>query len=66
MIAMTLEEFLRDRDERVNRAGIVFTEELVESLRNKGHRRTPEKREMLRQIEERCRAAGVEPLKAYF
>jgi hypothetical protein len=37
-----------------------------EALRNKGGNRTPEKRDMLRSIEERAQAAGVAPLKAYY
>ncbi len=35
-------------------------------MRNKGGRRTPEKRELLRRVQERARAAGVEPLKSYY
>lgn len=42
------------------------SEELTEAPRNKGLNRTPEKREMLRRIQERCIAADMEPLKAYF
>jgi hypothetical protein len=30
-------------------------------MRNSGENRTPEKRELLRRIAERCRAAGIEP-----
>lgn len=42
------------------------TEERTEALRNKELSRTPEKRDMLRRIQERSIAAGIAPLKAYF
>jgi hypothetical protein len=38
--------------------GIVDTEEWTESLRNSGANRTEEKREILRRIEARTKAAG--------
>ena len=61
-----LTDFLAARQARAERAGITFTPEYTEALRNKGARRTPEKRAALRRIEERCAEAGVEPLKAYY
>ena len=63
---ITLEEHLAGLAQRMRERGIVITEEMTESLRNKGLRRTPEKRELLRRIEERARAAGIEPWKAYY
>lgn len=66
MRTISLTDFLAQRDERIRRAGIVFTPALNEALRNKGARRTPEKRAALKRIEERCAEAGVTPLKAYF
>ena len=66
MIEIALSEHLsRVRDAR-ERAGIVFAPDYVEELRNKGLRRTPEKRDMLRAIDERSRAAGLEPRMAYY
>lgn len=66
MMEITLAEHLsRVRDAR-ERAGIVFTPDYEESLRNKGLRRTSEKREMLRAIDDRSRAAGLEPRLAYY
>lgn len=66
MIYVTLEEHLALRRAAQERAGVSFTPEYVERLRNKGLRRTPEKREALRRNEERARATGVEPIKAYY
>lgn len=63
---ITLEEHLAQRDAAIARAGIVYTPECVERLRNKGLRRTPEKRELLRRTAERARAAGLEPIKGYW
>jgi hypothetical protein len=37
-----------------------------EDLRNRGLNRTPEKRELLRRIDERARAAGKTPIKSYY
>jgi hypothetical protein len=37
-----------------------------EELRNKGQRRTAEKRELLRRVEATARATGVAPVKRYF
>jgi len=38
----------------------------VEAMRNKGANRTQAKRELLRRVEKRARAAGLEPILAYF
>jgi hypothetical protein len=43
-----------------------ITPERLERARNDGRRRTPEKRELLRRMAERARAAGVEPFPAAF
>lgn len=66
MRSTSLADFLAQRDARANRLGIAFTPELNEALRNKGARRTPEKRAALRRIEERCAEAGVKPVKAHY
>ena len=42
------------------------TPEWTEQLRNRGHGRLPEKREMLAHIRGRVQAAGVTPLEAFF
>jgi hypothetical protein len=66
MMEITLTEHLSRISTARERAGIVFTPDYVEELRNKGLRRTPEKREMLSVIDERSRAAGTEPRVAYY
>ena len=63
---MTLDQFLADIEARKAALGITDTPEEVEAMRNKGGRRTPEKRELLRRVEERAHAAGVKTLKSYY
>ena len=55
-----LAEFLAGREARRKRSGIVFTPDYVETLRNRGLRRTPEKRALLGVIEARAVAAKTE------
>lgn len=38
----------------------------VEALRNSGLNRTPEKRELLRRVEQRAIEAGVKPVPAHY
>ena len=64
--AISITEFIKQREQRRQDLGLEFTEEYRESLRNRGDRRTPEKRAALKFIEERCRATGIKPLKGYF
>lgn len=45
---------------------IVETPERAEALRNKGGNRAPEKRELLRRCAKRARAAGRDPVSAYY
>ena len=45
---------------------LAITEAAYARARNRGRRRTPEKRELLRSIERRAREAGVEPFEARF
>ncbi|MGK7867946.1 hypothetical protein [Falsiroseomonas sp. E2-1-a20] len=66
MRRITLDELSAQVEAAIERAGIVYTPEYVDRLRNKGRLRTAEKRELLRTIEERARAAGLEPIKAYY
>jgi len=66
MKTISLQEHLERVRARKRELGIVETPETVDAMRNKGELRTPEKRELLRRIEERARAAGVKPLVAYY
>jgi hypothetical protein len=66
MRTTSLSDFLARRDARAKQQGLVFTAEMQDALRNKGDRRSAEKRAALRRIEERCAEAGVEPLKAQY
>ncbi len=63
---MTLDQFLTDIKARKAALGMADTPAEVEAMRNKGGRRTPEKRELLRRVEERARAAGPKLLKSYY
>ncbi len=63
---MTLDLFLADIKARKAALGMKDTPAEVETMRNKGGRRTPEKRKLLRRVEERARSAGVEPLESYY
>ena len=56
--------FLAILAERKRVLGI--TDETYARARNRGRRRTPEKRELLRRIERRARGAVAEPFKANF
>ncbi len=58
------EDYIAGSDQRRVAAGL--TEMDYVRARNNGRRRTPEKREFLKAIAERARAAGVEPLPANF
>lgn len=62
----TLEDFLEGIRQRKAELGIVDALERTEAMRNKGARRTEEKRAMLARVDERARQAGITPLKAYY
>ena len=64
MIEMDGDAYLEAVARRRRELGI--TDEDIVAARNPGDRRTPEKRELLRRIGERARAAGLEPLPAKF
>ena len=64
MRTITLEDHIKQVQARKNLLGI--TNNMIEACRNNGERRTLEKRELLRQIEERARVAGLTPLPANF
>ena len=65
MIEVDFDSFWDANERRARELGLL-TPEATERMRNKGENRTPEKRALLRRIEARARAAGVEPLKAYY
>ena len=66
MQTFNLYSFLADAEERKRQAGIDESAAAVEALRNKGARRTPAKRAMLRRAEDRARRAGIDPVPSYF
>ena len=57
-------ELQRGIAERKAALGITDTD--ADLFRNNGRRRTPEKRAFLARIAERCRQAGIDPLKANY
>lgn len=57
-------EWVRARKRELETAGVRLPTD--EEMRNKGTRRTPEKREFLRRCDERARAAGIPPVKHYY
>jgi hypothetical protein len=66
MKTLQMRSYLEALEVRKRRLGILDTPEDTEAMRNKGGRRTPEKREMLRRLEERARAAGDTEVKSYY
>ena len=65
VVRVKLNELLEEIEARKASIGMRDTPETVEAFRNKGAGRTPEKRELLKRIEERARAAGRKPVTAY-
>jgi hypothetical protein len=57
-------ELAKEIDAR--RAALGITDADDDLYRNSGSRRTERKREILREIAERCAEAGVDPLVAYY
>lgn len=66
MVRVTLSELLDAIEARKAAIGLRDTPEMTEALRNKGARRTAEKRELLKRVEDRARAAGKTPVVGYF
>ncbi|MDO9501546.1 hypothetical protein [Falsiroseomonas sp.] len=66
MVKLTLAELQMKIEARKAELGLTDTPEQTEALRNKGANRTPEKRELLRRIEQRAKAAGRTPPRAHF
>ncbi len=65
MVRVKLDQLLAAIEARKVAIGTRDTPETTDALRNKGARRTPEKRELLKRMEDRTRAAGREPVRAY-
>ncbi|WP_439596568.1 hypothetical protein [Falsiroseomonas sp.] len=66
MVKLTLAELQTKIEARKAELGLIDTPEYTEALRNKGGNRTAEKRELLRRIEQRAKAAGRTPPRAHF
>ncbi|MBU8536933.1 hypothetical protein [Falsiroseomonas tokyonensis] len=66
MVKLTLAELERRIEARRAELGLIDKPESIEALRNKGTNRTEEKRELLRRIEQRAKAAGRTPPRAYY
>jgi hypothetical protein len=66
VVRVKLNELLDVIEARKAAIGMRDTPEMIDAFRNKGARRTPEKRELLRRIEDRARAEGREPVRAYY
>ena len=58
--------FVADVEQRQRELGIDQSPAAIERLRNKGGRRTPQKRAMLARMAERAEAAGRRPVPAYY
>lgn len=61
-----LQDFLAKVEARKASVGMSDTQGDTEAMRNKGERRTPQKRELLRRAAERARASGREPVASYY
>ena len=55
----SLEDFCREMEAWRQQVGLTEVDD--REMQNSGERRTPEKRELLRQIAERCHVAGIKP-----
>ncbi len=66
MVRVGLRQLQAMIEARKAAAGVCDTPGATDALRNEGTRRTPDKRELLRRVEDRARAAGLEPVKAHF
>jgi hypothetical protein len=62
VVRVKLDELLQEIEARKAALGMRDTPESTEAMRNKGASRTPEKRALLRRVEERARAAGRAPV----
>ena len=62
----SLRDFLARVEARKAALGMSDMPAATEAMRNKGARRTPEKRELLRRVEARAVAAGRRPVISYY
>jgi hypothetical protein len=60
----SLADFIRDTEDRKHAARV--TDETIAGARNRGLRRTPEKRALLASMRDRAIANGLEPVEAEF
>lgn len=63
---ITLRDLLARVEAKKAELGIIDTPAVIEAMRNKGGKRTEQKRELLRRAMTRARAAGCKPVPAYF
>ena len=63
---LTLQDYLAQVEARKAKQGLEDTPAFTEVMRNKGITRTPQKRELLRRVEARARAAGRETVVSYY
>jgi hypothetical protein len=66
MTTIRLRDYLGQVEARKAALGMADTAAETDALRNKGARRTPEKRELLGRARARATAAGQPPVRAYF
>jgi hypothetical protein len=66
MSSIALRTLLERTEKRKAALGLVDTAEATEALRNKGARRTPQKRELLQRAEERAKAADLKATTSYY
>ena len=66
MKSVDLFSFLADVERRKRALGFDESQAAVDALRNKGGRRSPAKRAMLRRTEQRARAAGFKPTRSFY
>ena len=57
-------QFVREVNARKRAVGV--SDDAIAAARNRGRRRTAEKRMQLQRIQERAQASGLEPLSAFF
>jgi hypothetical protein len=66
MTTIRLRDYLAGVATRKAALGMADTAAETEAMRNKGARRTPEKRELLRRAEARATAAGKAPVASHY
>lgn len=66
MKTISITDLRAQTEDAKRRIGWVDSEASTQALRNKGGTRTDAKRALLVRIDERARAAGVEPLPAFY